>query len=191
MKSLCKKVVVVCMLATVFCSCDGVDELVNMFNCKFEVQSVEDFTFAGVPFDGIDSVEAISDADKIIIDDAIAANNAPVHFVLNILGANPNDVTASVEKLQWELDVDGIKVAEGLVTKKFTIPALGTNVLSLDVNAEVMELYKDSVVENVYSLYQDVANGRASEATLKIKPTVNEKEYPNYIIMKFPVKNEE
>ena len=191
MKSLCEKVVVVCVLATVFCSCDGVTELVNMWNCKFEVQSVEGFTFAGVPFDGIDSVEAISDADRTIIDDAIAANNAPVHFVLNILGTNPNDVTASVEKLQWVLEVDEQEVADGIVTKRFTIPSLGSNVLSLDVNANVMKLYTDSIVENVYSLYQEVIDGKAATATLKIKPTVNEKEYPNYIILQFPIKSEE
>jgi len=191
MKLLCKKLVVVCMLSIVFCGCDGVDELVNMLNCKFEVQSIENFTFAGVLFDELDSLEDISDADMAIIDEAIAAENAPVHFILNILGTNPNDVIASVEKLQWIMAVDGLDVAEGVVTKRFTIPAQETNILSLDVDANVMSIYNDSIVENVYSLYQDIINGHTSIATLKIKPTVNETEFPNYITLQFPIKNEE
>lgn len=191
MKKVLAKICVLFAFAVPFCGCDGVEGIINMLNCKFEVQEITDFTFADVHFDQLDSISEISDIDKAKIEAAIAAENAHVNFTLNILGTNPNDADASVEKLQWMLAIDGLDVAEGAITNGFSIPANSSNTLSLVIDANMTDVYKDSVVENVYNLYQDIVNGEASIATIKIKPTINETEFPDYITVKYPIKKEE
>jgi hypothetical protein len=191
MKKIVSKISVLLLFAVTFCGCEDVEGLINMLNCKFEVQDVENFTFAGVRFDELNSPDDISDADMAIIDEAIEAGDAPVYFTLNIIGTNPNDVTASVEKLQWKLAIDSLDIAEGVVTDGFTIPAESSDTLSLIVNANILDVYNDNVTENVFNLYQDIKNGRKSVVTIKIKPTINETEFPDYITLQYLTNDEE
>jgi len=192
MRLLGKKLVVIFAFATIFSGCDGADELINFFNCTFEVQEVEEFTFAGVHFDQLDSLEDISDADMAKINQAVEEKDAQASFVLTVIATNPNDVTASVETLSWILEVDKMKVAEGVITEKFTIPAKNSNTLSLPVSANMTKAYSDStIVEDVYQLYRDISNGSTPNVTVKIKPTINKMEFQDYIELKYAIKNEE
>ncbi len=183
MKKTLSKISVLLLFAVTFCGCEDVEGLINMLNCKFEMQDVEDFTFAGVRFDELNSPDDISESDMTIINEAIDAENAFINFTLNIIGTNPNDVTASVEKLQWKLAVDSLDIAEGIVRDRFTIPAQSSDTLSLIVNTNITNTYKENVVENIFNLYQDIVNGRTSVVAIKIKPTINETEFPDYITL--------
>ena len=191
MKKVVTKFCFLLVLATTFCGCDGVEELVNMLNCEFEVQNVEDFTFAGVHFDQLDSINDISDQDMAIIEAAIEAKDAPLNFTIHILGTNPNDVEASVEKLQWILAIDSLNVAEGVVTDGFTIPAKSTNILTLVVNTNVTDIFEEDVLENVFNIYQEIVNGRTSTVTIKIKPTINDTDFPHYIKLEYMMNKED
>ena len=183
MKKTLSKISVLLLFAVTFCGCEDVEGLINMLNCKFEMQDVEDFTFAGVRFDELNSPDDISESDMTIINEAIDAENAFINFTLNIIGTNSNDVTASVEKLQWKLAVDSLDIAEGIVRDRFTIPAQSSDTLSLIVNTNITNTYKENVVENIFNLYQDIVNGRTSVVAIKIKPTINETEFPDYITL--------
>ena len=192
MRLLGKKLVVIFAFATVFSGCDGADELINFFNCTFEVQEVKEFTFAGVRFDQLDSHEDISDADMAKINQAVEEKDAQASFVLTVIATNPNDVTASVETLSWILEVDKINVAEGVITEKFTIPAKDSNTLSLPISANMTKVYSDStIVEDVYQLYQNISNGSILNVIVKIKPTINKTEFQDYIELKYAIKSEE
>ena len=185
MKKTLSKISVLLLFSVTFCGCEDVEGLINMLNCKFEVQDVENFTFAGIRFDQLNSPNDISETDMAIINEAINEENAVIKFTLNIVGTNPNDVTASVEKLQWKVAVDSLDIAEGIVTDRFTIPAQNSDTLSLLVNTNITDIYKENVVEHVFNLYQDIANGRTSVVTIKIKPTINKTEFPDYITLQY------
>lgn len=188
-----KKIVTKCwfliVFACAFCACDGVDELINVLNCKFEVQDVEEFTFAGIHFDRLDSLSEISDEDMATIEKAIEEKNALVMFTLNIVGTNPNDVAATVEKLLWKITLDGLDVAEGVVTEGFTIPPLDTNILSLKINTNATDIYEENTLENIFSFYQEIMGKKTSTVAIKIKPTINDTEFPEYITLEYVINN--
>jgi LEA14-like dessication related protein len=174
-----------------FCGCDGVDNALNLLNCKFEMQGVENFTLAGVHFDQLDSIGEISEEDRAVIEAAIAEKNAPLMFTVKILGTNPNNVNASVDKLQWKLELDDRQIAEGVITDRITIPALSSNTLFFTADTDVTDIFEENVLENVFDLYKDIVEGQSAVITVKIKPTVNDKDFPDYITVKYVVNEDE
>jgi LEA14-like dessication related protein len=176
-----------------FWGCEGVDDALNLLNCKFEMQGVEQFSVAGVQFDQIDSltsIDQISAEDRAIIEAAIAEKNAPLMFTVKILGTNPNDVNASVDKLQWKLELNEQEIAEGAITDKIAIPALSSNTLIFTVDANVTNIFEDNVLENVFDLYKDIVEGQSASITVKIKPTIGGNDFPDYIPVQYVVNGE-
>ncbi|MCL2131506.1 MAG: hypothetical protein FWH36_03485 [Lentimicrobiaceae bacterium] len=172
-----------------FCRCDTAQELINMLNCKFERKDVDNFRFAGVDFDKFNSFEDIGTSDVLKISTALLKGTAPITFNMNLEGRNPNKTTAGIEQFRWIFLMDGDEILNGNIVDKFSIPAEGTSILPIEIGFDAMQFLDGSGVQKVqslFNLYQNITGKNASQtsnASLKIKPTINGKEFPQYITL--------
>ena len=183
MKSIVVKTSIMLFVVVSFCGCERAQQLVNMFNCKFERESINNFRFAGVNFD------KISSADLLAITFALAKKTAPITFDMNLIGTNPNKTSAGVEQFKWIFLLEGNELLNGNVLEKFSIPAGGSSSLPpIVINFDAWKFLNGNtnleLAKSLFNLYQNITGKNASgtsNASLKIRPTINGMEFPNYI----------
>ena len=186
MKKVIIRVSVVLVVLTSFCGCD-LEELKNMLDCTFVRTSTTGFLFADVVFDNLTSLDEITAEDITKIATALSQETNPVSFTINVEGTNPNNANASVEQFKWILVFDTVEVAHGEVPEKFSIPPKGTNSLSINVIVDdVSPFLNDATAESMFRFYQTILGGGDIvdpdfKVDLKIKPTINGKEFSEYI----------
>ena len=185
MRNITLKTGIILFVVASFCGCDKVKEIANMFNCTFERKNIDNFRIAKVNFDHLTSPSDLTIADGINITQAILTKTIPVTFNMNIEGKNPTKSLAAIEQFRWKFLLDGNEILEGNVENTFSIPAEGTNILPLEISFDAMNYLDGSgTVESIFKFYQNITGKNASgesNATLKIKPTINGMEFPNYI----------
>jgi hypothetical protein len=187
MKNIIVKTGILLVVIVSFCGCDKAKELVNMLNCTFERKDIDNFRFADVSFDKFNSfsdLNLIDDVPKLTL--ALAKKTAPITFNMNIEGKNPNKTTAAIEQFKWIFLLDGNEVLRGNTVNKFSIPAQSVNILPLEIGFDAMEYLDGSTPESIFIFYQNITGknaSRESNATIKIKPTINGIEFPNYITL--------
>jgi len=182
MRNVVIKIGILVFVVFSFCGC----ELINMLNCKFERKNIDNFSFAGVPFDKFNSISDINALDIISITSALLNKTAPISFNMNIEGKNPNKSTAAIEEFKWVLLLDGNEILNGNTPDKFSIPAKGSNILPLRIGFDAINYLDGSNIESLFKFYQNITGKNASgesNATLKIKPTINGIEFPDYITL--------
>ncbi len=187
MRKIVIKVSVILFIIPSFCGCDTVNGLKNMLNCTFERKNIDNFRFAGVSLDNINSASDINLIDIAKITTAIVAKTAPVSFNVNLEGKNPNSSTAAIEQLKWILLLDDREVLNGNIVDKFSIPAKGSNTLPIDINLDAVQFLDGSTPESAFRLYQNITGKNTeqeSTVTIKIKPTINGIEFPQYLTLK-------
>ena len=168
------------------CGCDKVEEFVNMLNCTFERKDIDHFRFAGVDFDRLSSPSDLKGADLLAVTTALLKKTAPVTFNMNVEGSNPNKATAAIGQFKWILLLDGNEVVNGNVADRFSIPAESKNILPLEMTFDAWKYLNGSTPESIYRFYQNLTGKNTeqqSNATLKIKPTINGVEFPDYITL--------
>jgi len=178
------KIVCIVVVLVLFCGCDTARELVNMFNCTFERKNIDEFRFAGVNFDRIASPTDLTFTEVANITAALVKKTAPITFNMNLTGKNPNKTAAGIEQFKWIFLLDGNEVLQGNVIDKFSIPAEGNSVLPIEISFDAMNYLDGSTIESIFRFYQNLTGKNASQqsnASLKIKPTINGVEFPNYI----------
>ena len=181
------KIVCVAVVVVSFCGCDTARELVNMLNCTFERKNIDNFRFAGVNFDRLASPTDLTFMEAANITAALLKGTAPITFNMNLIGKNPNKTTAGIEQFKWIFLLDDNEVLQGNIQDRFSIPAEGDNILPVEISFDAMNYLDGSTPESIFRFYQKITGKNAageSDATLKIKPTINGVEFPNYITVK-------
>ncbi|MCL2132505.1 MAG: hypothetical protein FWH36_08695 [Lentimicrobiaceae bacterium] len=182
MKNIVIKTGLLLFVVVSFCGC----ELVNMLNCTFERKNIDNFRFAGVSFDKFNSINDINLVDIAQITLALAEKTAPITFNMYVEGKNPNKSAAAIEEFKWIFLLDNNEVLNGNTFNKFSIPAKGTNILPLEIGFDAMNYLDGSTPESLFRFYQNITGKNSSgesNATLKIKPTINGIEFPQYITL--------
>ena len=183
MRNIIIKTGIVLFLIVSFCGCDKVREVVNMLNCTFERKNIDNFRFAGVDFDQLTSLNPLS-SEGMKVAAALLQGTAPITFNLNLIGSNPNKTTAALEQFKWIFLLDGNEILNGNNAGEFSIPAEGTSVLPITIGFDAWKFLDGSAPASLFNFYQNITGKNASQtsnASLKIKPTINGVEFPNYI----------
>jgi hypothetical protein len=105
---------------------------------------------------------------------------------MNVEGKNPNKTTAGIEQFKWIFLLEGNEILNGNVIDKFSIPAGGSNVLPLEIGFDAWQYLDGGSLESLFRFYQNLTGKNAlqqSNASLKIRPTINGVEFPNYLTL--------
>jgi len=161
-------------MVTVLFGCKSVTELKRMADCNYEFLSVSNVKLAGVGIDGMNNLKDLKFSDLGVITQTYLTGKLPVKFDANVGIQNPNDKTASLEKLDWKFFIEDVEVTSGVITDKVTIESNQSIILPIKVDLDLMELMKDENKKTIYNFAFSLAeiDSHTSKIKIKIKPAV-------------------
>ena len=158
----------------------GIEQaMTNLSRCKFKLDSVNEFSLAGIP---LASKSKFTLADGAKLAAGFAQNDLPASFTLNVGAINPNDGTvgtlasaATMTSFAWTLLLDSTITIKGDIASPITIPGTGQQALiPLKIQLNIVQFLKDKGYEHIMNLALALggAGGSPSRITLRAKPTI-------------------
>jgi hypothetical protein len=172
------------LMAMMFYGCDVVQQaqkMVNLTQCQFKIQSVDNIRLAGINVQNIKSKNELGLMDVQRLMTAIATNSFPLTFTLNMGAKNPNTSPAGMNAMEWILFIDNIQMVSGRVSQAVTIPAnQGSAVIPLSINLDLKKILKGKTADAILNFGLNLAGSgnKPTRFMMKIKPTIMIGQYP-------------
>lgn len=186
-----KHMIAALIMTTTLLSCRQLKEMANFAKCEFRLKSVENIQLAGFNVQQKKSLTDFSVLDAAKLMGAVAQNNFPLQFTLNVDVKNPNPVQASLNKLDWILLIDGIQMVQGTTQNKLQIaPNGGVANYPLLFNINLRDVLKEKTGQSLinFGLNMAGAGNQPTRITLRAKPYVSignfQLAYPGYFDIK-------
>lgn len=188
-----KKPGIVCTVAIMlfFASCDVLQQasmVANLLKCDFRLESVNNFTLAGVDIQNKKSLSDVSFLDAAKITNAYISRTLPAGFTLNLEVKNPNPGVAGINDISWILFIDNTQITQGAVNKRVQVaPNGGTAVIPLDITFDMMKTFTGKTKDALFNLAFNLAGQgkQPSNIMVKAKPSVyignRRVDYPGYL----------
>jgi hypothetical protein len=174
-----------------FTSCDVVNQVSQMSNlakCEFRLESVQHLNLAGIDVQNVRAISDLNllDAGKLL--NAVAANQFPLDFTLNVEAKNPNPANAGITKIDWILLIDDIEMTKGFLDKAITIPGNNaTAIIPMGIHVDLKKALSGKSADAILNFGLNLAGtgNKPSRFTLQMKPTITvggfPLTYPGYI----------
>lgn len=180
------------VLSLVFAtSCDvlkQVSEMATLSRCEFRLESVNNLNLAGVNVQNVKKISDLNLTDYARLGAAVATQQFPLDFTLNLQGKNPNAGVASMVKVDWILQIDGIEMNRGSLNDHLSIPANnGTAILPINFHFDLKQVLSGKSADAIlnFGLNLAGAGNKPTRFTLQMKPTITVGgfpiTYPGYI----------
>jgi len=180
-----KKLLVVPVLILIFFSSCGVLQQVNQVStlakCDFKLESVQNLTLAGINVQNISSLSDLKMLDATRLAAAVANQQFPLDFTLNIEAKNPNASAAGMTKIDWILLIDDIEMTQGILDRQVTIPANnGVAMIPVQMHVDLKKALSGKSTDAIINFGLNLAgNGnKPTRFTLKMKPTITVNGFP-------------
>jgi hypothetical protein len=123
-------------------ACATVRSVSALRNVDFALDRVTAIRLAGMPLDGIRSVDDLSPATVAVVAAAALAGTVPLECDVIVQATNPatNPVAADVRRMDWMLVLDGEDTVGGRVTRRRTIPPGETVEIPVHVAVDLAEV---------------------------------------------------
>jgi len=167
-----------------FYGCDVVQQaqkMVNLTQCQFKIQSVDNIRLAGINVQNIKSKNELGLMDVQRLMTAVATGSFPLTFTLNMGAKNPNTSPAGMNAMEWILFIDNIQMVSGRVSQAVTIPAnQGSAVIPLSINLDLKKILKGKTADAILNFGLNLAGSgnKPTRFMMKIKPTIMIGQYP-------------
>lgn len=165
-----------------------VNESITLSKCNFRLKSIEDTHISGINIQNINSISNLKLTDAAKITNSLVSDYLPLDFTLNIEAKNPNTREAAVNKLEWILFIDNIKLANGISNKKIIIPPNGcTSTIPLKIHTNLKKVFTKKTTNAILNFAFNVAGigNKPTSVVLKAKPSIivfnTPLTYPDYI----------
>ena len=187
-----KKLFIGILVATVLSiqSCDILQQMVTFTKCEFKMNSLTDTRLVGVDIQNKKSFSDLSYMDAINATKTFLGGELPLSFTLNIATKNPNASTASMQKMEWVVYIDDIKMTTGIVDQPISIPPGETRNLPITVKLDLKKILNNKTKSALLNFGFNLADAGnyPTRVRLDIKPTINVAgiplEYPGYFSLK-------
>jgi LEA14-like dessication related protein len=158
-----------------------VDQMSNLSKCEFKLESVQQLSLAGVNVQNVKTISDLGmmDAGKLMT--AIANQQFPLDFILNIGVKNPNPASAGMTKMEWILLIDNIEMTRGLLEKQVTIPGNnGTAIIPMQMHVDLKKALTGKSADAILNFGLNLAGSgnKPTRFTLQIKPTISVGGFP-------------
>lgn len=170
-----KTLFLLCVAAvSVFSSCDVARQAqgaYNMVNCKYEYNSIDNFSIAGM---NLSNGISLLQAPQILSLLSGNVTSLPVGFNLNLDVTNPNKTEALLNGLDYILTIDDIDFTRGSVERQLSIAPGATDVLPLAMAFDVATLLKGESRDAVTGVIKNIVGlggSQPSKVTLQIRPS--------------------
>lgn len=145
-------------------------ELENLAECKFSVESIDEFKISGVSIQEMIEKKNydISKMPKFIT--GFLSKNLPLDALINVTIVNPTSSKASVNEFDYIILFEGTEIANGRVDRPIKIGAGEETLIPLVLKGNVYNL----LTKNEQVFFQFLKGDKNAKATVtfKVKPTV-------------------
>ena len=178
------------LLAISFSACNvakQAQQASNLASCDFRIRSVEHVTLAGIDLQNIKSVNDLGFSDVAMILAGFTSPVFPLSLQLILDGRNPNTKEAGLNRLEWILFVDDIQMTSGILNKPFSIPALSSTTIPVEVGLDLKQVLSGKSATAMLNFCMNLtgAGSTPTRFKIKLKPTVivggTALTYPGYI----------
>lgn len=172
-----KILLAVLCLVLILPSCDilqQVGEMQMLSKCEFRINTVTDINLAGVNVSNIRDISDIRPLDVLMLTNGVLSNNLPLNFKLNLLVKNPNDQTASLNRIDWILFIDDLQMLEGAINESFSVGPDATSMLPVQIGFNLAEALSDERSDKIIDFALGLAegSGKTTRVMVKLRPSV-------------------
>lgn len=157
-------------------ACATLQQIAALRRVAFALGAVGNGKLAGVSLARIASYRDLSAGDVGRIAIAVARNDLPLEFQLDLRAANPaeNRTTATMVRLAWTLLLDGKETVSGVLDSSLALPAGQTVVIPLRMRLNLKQFFSGPA-ESLIDLAAGLAGVRSdpTRVTLRATPTIS------------------
>lgn len=157
-------------------ACATLQQIAALRRVAFALGNVGNGKLAGVSLSRIATYRDLSITDVGRIAVAVARNDLPLEFTLDLQASNPpeNRTTATMVGLAWTLLLDGKETVSGRLDSSYTLPAGQMVRIPLAMRLNLKQFFSGSA-ESLIDLAAGLAGVRAdpTRVTLRATPTIS------------------
>lgn len=155
--------------------CAALQQVLALRQVEFSLDGVRNGRLAGVDISRVRSYRDLSAVDLGRIALALARDDLPLEFQVDVGAANPadNQTAATMTRLAWTLYLNDKETIHGTVDSSVTMPAGAKVVIPIRMRLNVLE-YFDGPAEDLVDLVASLAGLEAdpTRVTLRAIPTI-------------------
>lgn len=168
--------------------CQTLREIAALRLVDFAIDNVTDARLAGVQIERLRSYEDLSSTDIFQLGRAVAGQELPFRFNLNIAAQNPdeNDVQARLVRMDWTLFLEDRETISGILDQNLVFPPGQTTTFPVTIEVDLVDFF-DRNLRDLVELALSVSGqgGEPKNVSLRAIPTIDtplgEMEYPRPI----------
>ena len=192
-KTLIPAIILGCLVALSFTGCDVTRQAKrasNLGKCEFRIREVEHVKLAGINFDNVKSVNDLNFMDAAQVIAGLTGPVFPLTLQVNVEGHNPNNSEAGLNRIEWILFIDDIRMTDGVVEQPVIIPPMGIQTIHVQVNVDLKQVLSGKPANAMVNFCSNLAGvgKQPTRFTVKLKPTIYvagmKITYPGYITVK-------
>lgn len=157
-------------------SCATLQQIAALRHVNFALAGVRDGRLAGVRIDRIASYRDLTTVEIGRIALAIARDEVPLAFTVNLRAENPadNGATATMVRLAWTLLLDDKETIRGVLDTSYVLPPGQPVTIPLQMALDLSEFF-DGPTESLIDLAAGLAGMRAdpTRITLRAVPSID------------------
>ena len=187
-----KKTLIILFVTMGLASCDvltQVAQMANFANCKFNFNSVDQIEMLGVNLSKGMSKSDLNASQLLSLANAIMSKKLPVTFNVNVGVNNPNNMPASMSKMDYVVSLNNKEVISTTLNKSVSVGANSSSVVSIPITTDLFQLFSGESADAIVNLAFKLAGASSDPVNvgLKVKPYVSisgqQLAYPDFISM--------
>lgn len=157
-------------------SCASLQQLAALRKVQFDLGDVRGGRLAGVDLNRVRSYSSLTITDGARLAAAVAANDLPLEFTLNLNAENPasNSVAARMIRLQWSLFLQDRETISGVIDTAIALPPGQPQVIPMRMSLNLIEFFGGSAAD-LFNLAMGLAGADADPTSVSLRalPTVS------------------
>lgn len=156
-------------------SCSIYNTITNFSKLKFKLDSVNDYTIAGIPVSEKSQLKDFNALQIIKLSSEFASGKLPVSFKLNVEVKNPNKaesgsgVDITLKEFPWTLYIDDNETISGSIGSPVLIPGgIETEIIPLEIRLDLMQFFSNKNFDSLLNLALKLSGGESSSSSIKL-----------------------
>lgn len=189
-----KKIIIALFLVFTFTACEELAQItnqtaqmINLKNCTFDVTGISNINMLGIDLSKGMNKNSLNATQLISVTSSLFNRQLPVSFNVNLNVNNPNNLAASMGKMDYIISLNNKEVISSTFNDGFSIPANSSGKVSIPISTDLFQLFNGETADAILNLAFKLAGAQSDPVNLgvKVKPyiTVNNQSlaYPDYI----------
>lgn len=162
-------------------------QAINLKNCTFSVNGINQIKMLGIDLSKGMNKNNLSAMQLLSVTNSLLNKKLPVTFNVNLDVNNPNNIAASLGKMDYIISLNNKEVISNTFTDGFSIPANSKGQVAIPITTDLFQLFSGETADAILNLAFKLAGAQSNPVNLgvKVKPYIKVNNtslaYPNYI----------